>query len=37
MAIMRNIEKMLVDVLQDPNDVSPLLRAIVLGRYTEHT
>ncbi|XP_065161973.1 hypoxia-inducible factor 1-alpha inhibitor-like isoform X2 [Atheta coriaria] len=36
-AIMRNIEKMLVDVLQDPNDVSPLLRAIVLGRYTEHT
>ncbi|XP_017786265.1 PREDICTED: hypoxia-inducible factor 1-alpha inhibitor-like [Nicrophorus vespilloides] len=34
-AIMRNIEKMLVEVLQDPKEVSPLLRAIVLGRYTE--
>lgn len=34
-AIMRNIEKMLVDVLQEPKEVAPLLRAIVLGRYTE--
>lgn len=34
-AIMRNIEKMVHDVLQDPKEVGPLLRALVLGRYTE--
>lgn len=34
MAIMRNIEKMLVEALRDVNEVGPLLRAMVLGRYT---
>nr|CAD7588920.1 unnamed protein product [Timema genevievae] len=34
-AIMRNVEKMLVEALQDPQEVGPLLRSLVLGRYTE--
>ncbi|EEC15193.1 hypoxia-inducible factor 1, alpha subunit inhibitor, putative [Ixodes scapularis] len=34
MAIMRNIEKVLVEALRDVNEVGPLLRAMVLGRYT---
>ncbi|KAF5300707.1 hypothetical protein FQA39_LY11069 [Lamprigera yunnana] len=34
-AVIRNIEKMLLDVLQDPTEIPPLLRAMVLGRYTE--
>lgn len=34
-AVMRNIEKMLLDVLQDPKEIPPLLRAMVLGRFTE--
>ncbi|RZF37054.1 hypothetical protein LSTR_LSTR012397 [Laodelphax striatellus] len=34
-AIMRNVEKMLVEVLHDPKEVAPLLRSLVLGRYTE--
>ncbi|KDR18274.1 hypoxia-inducible factor 1-alpha inhibitor-like [Zootermopsis nevadensis] len=34
-AIMRNVEKMLVEALQDPHEVGPLLRALVLGRYTD--
>ncbi|PSN40687.1 Hypoxia-inducible factor 1-alpha inhibitor [Blattella germanica] len=34
-AIMRNVEKMLVEALQDPQEVGPLLRALVLGRYTD--
>lgn len=34
-AIMRNIEKMLLEALQDPAEVGPLMRALVLGRYTE--
>lgn len=34
-AIMRNIEKMLQDVLKDPREVGPLLRTMVLGRFTE--
>lgn len=34
-AIMRNIEKMLLEALQDSREVGPLLRALVLGRYTE--
>ncbi|XP_071455376.1 hypoxia-inducible factor 1-alpha inhibitor-like [Hetaerina americana] len=33
-AIMRNVEKMLLEALQDSNQVGPLLRALVLGRYT---
>uniref|UniRef100_G3MRR5 JmjC domain-containing protein n=1 Tax=Amblyomma maculatum TaxID=34609 RepID=G3MRR5_AMBMU len=33
MAIMRNIEKMLVEALKDVNEVGPLLRTMVLGRY----
>ncbi|KAK7862279.1 hypothetical protein R5R35_006647 [Gryllus longicercus] len=33
-AIMRNVEKMLVEALQDPQELGPLLRALVLGRYT---
>jgi hypothetical protein len=36
-AIMRNVEKMLVEALQDPHEVGPLLRALVLGRYTDWT
>ncbi|KAJ8973765.1 hypothetical protein NQ317_017567 [Molorchus minor] len=36
-SIMRNVEKMLLEVLQDPKEVGPLLRAMVLGRYTEQT
>lgn len=36
-AIMRNVEKMLLEALQDPHEVGPLLRALVLGRYTEWT
>ncbi|CAH0546820.1 unnamed protein product [Brassicogethes aeneus] len=35
-SIMRNIEKMLVEVLQDPKEVGPLLRTMVLGRFTEN-
>ncbi|XP_018575930.1 hypoxia-inducible factor 1-alpha inhibitor [Anoplophora glabripennis] len=34
-SIMRNVEKMLLEVLQDPKEVGPLLRAMVLGRYNE--
>ncbi|XP_063237631.1 hypoxia-inducible factor 1-alpha inhibitor-like isoform X2 [Bacillus rossius redtenbacheri] len=34
-AIMRNVEKMLVEALHDQEQVGPLLRALVLGRYTE--
>ncbi|KAJ3660275.1 hypothetical protein Zmor_004730 [Zophobas morio] len=34
-AISRNVEKMLLEVLQDPKEVGPLLSAMVLGRYTE--
>lgn len=34
-AVMRNVEKMLLDVLQDTKEIPPLLRAMVLGRYTE--
>lgn len=34
MAVMRNVEKMLVEALKDVNEVGPLLRALVLGRYT---
>lgn len=34
-AIMRNIEKMLFEVLRDPKEIPPLLRAMVLGRFTE--
>uniref|UniRef100_A0A6P7F307 Hypoxia-inducible factor 1-alpha inhibitor n=1 Tax=Diabrotica virgifera virgifera TaxID=50390 RepID=A0A6P7F307_DIAVI len=34
-SIMRNVEKMLLEVLQDPNEVGPLLRTMVLGRYTD--
>jgi hypoxia-inducible factor 1-alpha inhibitor (HIF hydroxylase) len=34
-SITRNVEKMLIEVLQDPKEVGPLLRAMVLGRYTE--
>lgn len=33
-AILRNVEKMLVEALQNPEEVGPLLRALVLGRYT---
>ncbi|KAL1139713.1 hypothetical protein AAG570_006691 [Ranatra chinensis] len=34
-AIMRNVEKMLLEALHDPQELGPLLRALVLGRYTE--
>ncbi|KAL1518039.1 hypothetical protein ABEB36_001725 [Hypothenemus hampei] len=34
-SITRNLEKMLVEVLQDPKEVGPLLRSMILGRYTE--
>ncbi|XP_066250308.1 hypoxia-inducible factor 1-alpha inhibitor-like [Euwallacea similis] len=34
-SITRNVEKMLLEVLQDPREVGPLLRSMVLGRYTE--
>lgn len=34
-AIIRNVEKMLNDALADPREVGPLLRALVLGRYTD--
>lgn len=34
-AVMRNVEKMLLDVLQDTKEIPPLLCAMVLGRYTE--
>lgn len=34
-AIMRNVEKMLLEALQNPQEVGPLLRALVLGRYTD--
>ncbi|XP_013775038.1 hypoxia-inducible factor 1-alpha inhibitor-like isoform X1 [Limulus polyphemus] len=33
MAIMRNVEKMLVEALRDVNEVGPLLRTILEGRY----
>ncbi|KAB7506652.1 Hypoxia-inducible factor 1-alpha inhibitor [Armadillidium nasatum] len=35
LAIMRNIEKMLLEALKDPQEVGPMLRAIVDGRYSE--
>ncbi|XP_047487704.1 hypoxia-inducible factor 1-alpha inhibitor-like [Penaeus chinensis] len=34
LAVMRNIEKMLLEALKDPAEVGPLLRALVIGRYT---
>lgn len=34
-AIMRNVEKMLLEALQDPKEVGPLLNTLVLGRYTQ--
>jgi len=34
-AIMRSIEKILKEALKDPDEVGPLLRTLVLGRYTE--
>lgn len=34
-AIMRNVEKMLLNVLQDPKEVGPLLKTMVLGRFTD--
>lgn len=34
-AIMRNVEKMLIEALHDHREVGPLLQALVLGRYTE--
>ncbi|CAG9854482.1 unnamed protein product [Phyllotreta striolata] len=34
-SIMRNVEKMLLEVLQEPKEVGPLLRTMVLGRYSE--
>ncbi|XP_018320992.1 hypoxia-inducible factor 1-alpha inhibitor isoform X3 [Agrilus planipennis] len=34
-AVMRNVEKMLLEVLHDPKEIPPLMRALVLGRYTE--
>uniref|UniRef100_A0A8D8SGR9 Hypoxia-inducible factor 1-alpha inhibitor n=1 Tax=Cacopsylla melanoneura TaxID=428564 RepID=A0A8D8SGR9_9HEMI len=34
-AILRNIEKMVAEALQNPDEVSHLMRALVLGRYTE--
>lgn len=30
---MRNVEKMLAEALQDPNEVGTMLKTIVLGRY----
>ncbi|CAM1314576.1 HIF1AN (predicted) [Pycnogonum litorale] len=33
-AIMRNVEKMLLEALQSPEEVTDLLQALVLGRYT---
>ncbi|XP_067672862.1 hypoxia-inducible factor 1-alpha inhibitor-like [Haliotis asinina] len=33
-AMMRNIEKMITDALNDANEVPPFLRTMVLGRYT---
>lgn len=35
LAIMRNVEKMLCEALKDHEEVGHLLRALVLGRYTE--
>ncbi|EEB16154.1 Hypoxia-inducible factor 1 alpha inhibitor, putative [Pediculus humanus corporis] len=34
-AIMRNVEKMVINALADPREVGPLFRALVLGRYAE--
>lgn len=34
LAVMRNVEKMLLEALKDPAEVGPLLRSLVLGRYT---
>nr|CAI5821854.1 unnamed protein product [Callosobruchus analis] len=34
-SIMRNVEKMLLEVLQDPKEVGPLLRTILMGRYVD--
>ena len=31
---MRNVEKMLLEALREPAEVGPLLRSLVLGRYT---
>lgn len=32
-SIMRNVEKMLFEVMEEPEDVGKLLEAMVLGRY----
>ena len=34
LAVMRNVEKMLLEALQDPKELGPLLRSLVVGRYT---
>ncbi|KAK8719971.1 hypothetical protein OTU49_013655, partial [Cherax quadricarinatus] len=34
LAVMRNVEKMLLEALKEPAEVGPLLRALVIGRYT---
>lgn len=34
-SIMRNIEKMLLEVLQDPKEVGPMLKRIVNGRFDD--
>lgn len=31
---MRNVEKMLLEALKEPAEVGPLLRSLVIGRYT---
>ena len=35
LTIMRTIEKMIGDALQDPVDIAPFMQAMVLGRYTD--
>lgn len=37
LAIMRNVEKMLVETLRDPDEVGPLLSNLTLGRYHDLT
>ena len=37
LAVIRNVEKMLLEALKDPKELGPLFRAIVLGRYTNYT
>ena len=32
-AIMRNVEKMLAEAMQDPEEVGPLLKTMVEGRF----